>query len=245
MICLWAGNLMAHFGKMSIPTPCPASPSSPPQVKREMWSLFNFLGGGDIWPQMGMFVWGSGEFEFEFWPIHIKFALTSFLIHINCRKKKEYRLPKKTSLRLDIYRFTVTKNSCVHWGQEAYLTLKAALIQCSRLFSYEEASKAWNKQLTTLINLYRWSITFYHYLLNTIKLSNLKKQTNKQTDLAIHCYKKNLPEKLSHVLSLLGPSILLGQSAKKIGMTIRENWMRKVDRIIGRKSRFALFLWYQ
>ena len=66
MISLWAGNLTANFGKMSIPTPCPASPSPPPQVKREMWSPFNFLGGGDIWPQMGMFVSGSGEFEVEF-----------------------------------------------------------------------------------------------------------------------------------------------------------------------------------
>ena len=68
MISLWAGNLMANFGKMSIPTPCPALPSPPHQVKREMWCPFNFLGGGDIWPQMGMFVSGfvsgSGEFEF-------------------------------------------------------------------------------------------------------------------------------------------------------------------------------------
>ena len=68
-----------------------------------------------------------------------------------------------------------------------------------------------------MINHYRWSIIFYHYLLNVIKLSNWKK---KQTDLAIHCCKKKLPEKLSHelshVLSLLGPSILLGRSAKKL-----------------------------
>ena len=64
-----------------------------------------------------------------------------------------------------------------------------------------------------MINLYRWSITFYHYLLNAIKLRNWK---TKQTDLAIHCYKKKLPEKLSHVLSLLVPSILLGQSVKKL-----------------------------
>ena len=88
MICLWAGNLMANFGKMSIPTPCPASSYPPHQVKREMWSLFNFLGGGNIWPQMGMFVSGSGQFEFEFWLIHVNFALTSFLIHINWRKKR-------------------------------------------------------------------------------------------------------------------------------------------------------------
>ena len=88
MICMWAGNLTANFGKMSIPTLCPASPYPPHQVKREMWSLFNFLGGGNIWPQMGMFVSGSGEFEFEFWLIHVKFALTSFLIHINCRKTR-------------------------------------------------------------------------------------------------------------------------------------------------------------
>ena len=71
-----AGNLTTNFKKMSIPTPCPALPSPPhhagftligPLVKREMWSLFNFLGvRGDIWPQIGMFVSGSGELEFEF-----------------------------------------------------------------------------------------------------------------------------------------------------------------------------------
>ena len=43
---------------------------------------------------------------------------------------------------MNISRSIVSKNSCVNWGQEDYLTL----IQCSPLFSYEEASKAWNKQ---------------------------------------------------------------------------------------------------
>ena len=113
---------------------------------------------------------------------------------------------------MNIYRFIVSKNSCVYWGQEAYLTL----IQCRLLFSYEEASKAWNKQLTTLINLYRWSITFYHYLLNAIKLSNLKK--NKETNkLTSNSLRRRSCQKNCHMyFSLLGPSTLLGWSAKKL-----------------------------
>ena len=112
---------------------------------------------------------------------------------------------------MNIYRLIVSKNSCVYWGQEAYLTL----IQCRLLLSYEEASKAWNKQLTKLINLYRWSITFYHYLLNAIKLSNLKKtQTNKLTSNSLR--RRSCQKNCHMYFSLLGPSTLLGWSAKKL-----------------------------
>ena len=38
---------------------------------------------------------------------------------------------------MDIYGFTVSKNSWVYRGLEAYLTL----IQCRALFSYKKASK--------------------------------------------------------------------------------------------------------
>ena len=62
-----------------------------------------------------------------------------------------------------------------------------------------------------MINLYRWSITFYHYLLNVIKLSNWKKEANwpRNSLLQVEAATKIV------TCTLLGPSILLGQSAKK------------------------------
>ena len=110
---------------------------------------------------------------------------------------------------MNISRFIVSKNSCVYWGREAYLTL----IQCRLLFSYEEASKAWNKQLTTVIKLYRWSITFYHYLLAKQLLKKYK-QPNKLTSNSLQ--RRSCQKNCHMYFSLLGPSTLLGWSAKKL-----------------------------